>query len=79
MRATVVKFTTSPYLSPHLRKYKTPLSLFFTKRWSVHLAATLSNLDQFENFLQAETKNKIYRLHIHLFTYHVKSLSLMTS
>jgi len=62
----------------YLRKYITTLLLLFTKHWSVHLTATLSNLDQFEIFFcTAETGNKLYRLSTHLLTYYryVNSIS----
>jgi len=54
--------------APYLRKYKTMLLLLFTKRSSVYMMANLSTLDQLENFLQAETKNKFLQI-IHAFIY----------
>jgi len=47
--------------APYMIKCKTTLSLLFTKRWSVHLSTTLSNLDQLEPFSHKRNLKLIFR------------------
>ena len=55
--------------APYLEKSKRTFSLWFIKRSSVHLTATLSNLNEFQyNFCTAKTEKKIYKTG-HAFTY----------
>ena len=61
LHATIVKFITSPDLWAHLtwRNQKLHFLLWFIKRSSVHVTATLSDLTDFNNFCTAETEQNV--------------------
>jgi len=48
------------------------------KRSSVHLTATLSNLNRFQYFCSAKNRNKMYKQSVHLLIYCLKKVLLTT-
>jgi len=49
--------------APYLEKSKATFLLWFIKRSSVHVTATLSNLTDFNNFCTAETEKNVQKRH----------------
>ena len=66
--------------APYLEKSKLTFLLWFLKRSSVHVTASLVNkiLTNFNNFSTAETGKKCTKQGMHFLIYYLKKVLLMT-